>query len=143
METDCIEWEHGKNNNGYGYVYWYDSRDKKPCSMAAHRYAWIIANGRDIKPGLVIMHLCNNRICVNPEHLHEDTYKANAEQMVRDGRMYEPWKHGYSPGRPREDFPTCKRGHEWTEENTRWRQHKPPKAKWQRVCRACERMRKR
>ncbi|HSW83507.1 MAG TPA: HNH endonuclease signature motif containing protein [Usitatibacter sp.] len=34
----------------------------------AHRIAWLLA-GRELKPGLVIDHVCRNTKCVNVDHL--------------------------------------------------------------------------
>ena len=132
--TDCELWTGAISGNGYGLITWYDKRDKKNPAMGAHRYAWIMANGRDIQPGLQILHLCNVRACVNPEHLKEDTASANAKQMVRDGRQYKPWEHGQTTGRPPSADTHCKHGHEWNEENT----YRKPNG-W-RACRACQRI---
>lgn len=35
----------------------------------------------------VVMHLCNNRACVNPGHLRAGTQMENIHQSVREGRM--------------------------------------------------------
>lgn len=51
---------------------------------SAHRYSWTIANAR--LPLRCILHHCDNRACVRPEHLYEGTHKENAADMVARGR---------------------------------------------------------
>jgi hypothetical protein len=42
--------------------------------------------GRRLSKRMVVQHLCNNSICVNPAHLIGGTQKANVKQCVADGR---------------------------------------------------------
>ena len=51
----------------------------------AHRVAYALFKG-ELQPGLVIMHTCDNRICVNPGHLLQGTRKENNNDCVRKGR---------------------------------------------------------
>lgn len=53
-----------------------------------------------VAPGLVIDHLCRNRMCVNPDHLEPVTIREN----VRRGINGELREH-------------CKNGHPWLPEN--------------------------
>jgi hypothetical protein len=48
----------------------------------AHRASYQLYKG-NIPEGLVIRHLCNNRRCVNPEHLAVGTHKDNTDDMFR------------------------------------------------------------
>ncbi len=43
----------------------------------AHRVSWIITNG-EIPNGLWVLHKCDVRLCVNPNHLYLGTAKDNA-----------------------------------------------------------------
>lgn len=42
----------------------------------AHRQSYEMFNGELIK-GLVIDHICNDKLCVNPSHLQQISYKEN------------------------------------------------------------------
>lgn len=60
---DCWCWYGAKTSEGYGQIW----RDGKP--EYAHRVAWELATGR--KPRGEITHNCEERSCVNPNHLEE------------------------------------------------------------------------
>ena len=72
--SDCLLWPGAVNSGGYP-VTWDNGK-----AVYAHR---IIMNA---KPGEVVMHLCDNPRCVNPEHLKLGTAKENSEDMVKKGR---------------------------------------------------------
>lgn len=76
----CWVWLGRKYRDGYG-EFKFDGR-----SIAAHRMAWALANGRAPGPGKVICHTCDVRGCVNPSHLFEGTQKDNMRDMAGKGR---------------------------------------------------------
>jgi len=54
------------------------------------RYIMEVTLERRIEEGKVIMHSCDNKLCINPEHLSEGTPKENSEDMVSKGRTNTP-----------------------------------------------------
>jgi len=79
-DTRCWEWQGNKTKLGYGTV----GRDGK--TIAIHRIAWELGNGRPPKPELDVLHSCDNPSCVNPKHLREGTAYDNTMDMVTRGR---------------------------------------------------------
>lgn len=56
-----------------------------------HREALASKLGRPIAPGMDACHACDNRACVNPEHLYEGTRKQNMADCTARGRHNKPW----------------------------------------------------
>lgn len=80
-KTDsCWIWNAGLfKDNGYGQ---FRVGDKK---MKAHRVSYMIING-NIPDGKILCHTCDNRKCVNPNHLILADHKFNAEDREKKGR---------------------------------------------------------
>lgn len=81
----CIEAEGATNNSGYVSV-WHDGR-----RMGAHRAAYIQAHGA-IPEGMHVMHSCDNRRCINPEHLSVGTRSDNMQDCANKGRVVSPMR---------------------------------------------------
>jgi hypothetical protein len=75
--NECWEWTGAKRSDGYGTF----SMGKRSQFMMAHRYSWMLANGRDIPDGLLVLHNCDNPTCVNPNHLRVGTDADNVRDM--------------------------------------------------------------
>lgn len=82
-DTGCWVWLGSINATGYGRVY-----DRKSQSMlGAHRVLYQRETGEAVPRGWHIDHLCENKICVNPDHLEPVTPAENARrrwQRVRE-----------------------------------------------------------
>lgn len=79
-KTGCIEWQRSINSRGYGVIY----VDGK--LHLAHRAAWFAKNGAWPSPDKVTDHACNNKACINVDHLRELTNSENIRRAypVRD-----------------------------------------------------------
>jgi hypothetical protein len=69
-EGDCILWRHA-TTNGHP-VFRVEGK-----TMLVRRWLWVQANG-PIKRNRMIMTTCNDKLCVNPEHLKITTYSQFA-----------------------------------------------------------------
>ncbi len=99
---DCWNWIATTSSNGYGRFRVNGSY------VQAHRWAYENQVG-PIPAGLQIDHLCRTRSCINPKHMEPVTPQVNTLRGIRS--------------RVRKTH--CKRGHEFTENNTYNRPDRP------------------
>lgn len=107
---DCWQWVRTKTDKGYGHF-----RPKGRGPVRVHKWIWEQLNG-PVPAGYEIHHRCENRACVNPAHLMVISHARN----MALGKLAKATQ--------------CKRGHEFTAENTRKKGN-------HRFCRACDRIR--
>lgn len=88
VETPCLEWIGGHELGGYG-VMRFNGKQKK-----AHQVAWFLEYGVWIPRPKLIMHRCDNRSCVNIEHLKLGDNGKNREDCVQKGRQAKGATHG-------------------------------------------------
>jgi hypothetical protein len=80
-ENDCWNWIGNKSDTGYGRYYFEDKVQK------AHRVSYKLFVG-DIPQGKLICHKCNNRLCINPQHLYVGNHKDNYSDAIKAGTVY-------------------------------------------------------
>lgn len=77
------------SNAGYGLA----QSNRRNKLMSAHRVAYEAYKG-EIPEGKVIAHACDNKLCVNPDHLWLATHKQNSQDMVQKSRQAKGEKCG-------------------------------------------------
>ena len=85
--SGCWLWAGRLNEHGYGTTT-VTHRTGVYRSWYAHRVAWLLHRG-PIPKGLCVLHRCDNRACVNPDHLWLGTRRDNQRDMVKKGRSME------------------------------------------------------
>lgn len=73
-------------------------------SIGTHRLSWMIQNG-PIPNGMMVLHRCDTRACINPKHLYLGTAKDNIRDCVARKRH------------PELQRTHCERGHPFSGDN--------------------------
>ena len=83
-KTDsCWLWKGSKRPNGYGQFF--VAMPGKKLSVSTHRYSYLLHFG-EIPDGLCVLHKCDVRYCIRPDHLWLGTQGDNNRDAVRKGR---------------------------------------------------------
>ena len=82
--ADCIEWEGSLDTAGYG------QKRVKGRLMRATHYVLREQLGVDVPSGMMACHTCDNRKCVNGDHLWIGTNADNMADMKAKGRGRAP-----------------------------------------------------
>lgn len=89
-ENECWNWLASKDKDGYGWFTFASSgaEEQKHKNISAHRYSLMLKlKNFDLSPSVMARHTCDNRSCVNPNHLTEGSAKDNSADMVERNRQ--------------------------------------------------------
>jgi hypothetical protein len=78
-KDSCWEWISSVSSPGYGQF------NYKGVHISSHRLSWILTNG-EIPKDKNVLHKCDNRRCVNPDHLYLGTQSNNICDAITRGR---------------------------------------------------------
>lgn len=117
-QDKCWIWKGTITPLGYGNWTWRE--DGLFHTDSAHHFAFV-RSGREIPEGYHLDHLCRNRSCCNPDHLEPVTPRENTLRGIGPSALNARKTH-------------CKRGHQFTQDNTYLKNGKYGVL---RVCRKC------
>lgn len=89
-ENGCWEWQGSTMKTGYGAL------NVMGKVWTTHRFSYVVFKG-NIPAGMFVCHTCDNRTCVNPDHLFIGDCADNAADMAKKGRA--AWAKNVMPRR--------------------------------------------
>lgn len=120
LRGKCHQFNRYTFGRGYGRI---SFKGKK---ILAHRYVWEKVHG-PIPAGFEIDHQCQNKACINLDHLRLVTHQVNTTENLEGAN----WQKNKAKKR-------CPQGHRFTKSNTRVRIRRNGKS-IQRECKICAR----
>lgn len=97
-KTGCWIWNGSAYKNGYGWLKVFGR------VISAHRYSYELHKGK-IPKGAEILHSCDVKLCINPDHLIAGTHKQNMKEASERGLLCKGINHpmhGKRNPRPRQ-----------------------------------------
>lgn len=83
-DDECWLWTGKLDQHGYGY----EGRER------CHRIAWELSTRKELKPGDVVRHTCDNPACCNPGHLELGSQDDNVADRVERDRSAKGSRNG-------------------------------------------------
>lgn len=83
--TGCWLWVGATRANGYGVIGIDKQRPERRWDYA-HRVSWLLHRG-NITKNMMVLHRCDVRCCVNPDHLFLGTQADNMQDALRKNRL--------------------------------------------------------
>lgn len=90
-ESSCWIWNGSVGSRGYGSLYVTSNGRKR--KELAHRFSFSLHFGHE---GDVVMHKCDNPLCVNPSHLRSGTHQENQRDKVSKHRQASGESQGHA-----------------------------------------------
>lgn len=88
--NDCREWSSKRTRAGYGRLH------INGVETYAHRAMMVALTGQPVPDGLCVLHSCDNKCCINPNHLRIGTHAENMQDAKDRGRFRGPPKGSWS-----------------------------------------------
>ncbi len=95
-DSGCLEWNRSLNADGYAQIVWTEKYGRRP--VGVHKVIYELIHG-DAPKGMCVCHTCDNRKCINPEHLWIGTVAENNADMKSKGRWRRDWRPARHVGR--------------------------------------------
>lgn len=82
----CLEYTGAISSSGYGVFHMYGK------SVNSHKASYILNKGETGE--MLVLHKCDNKKCINPDHLYLGTRLQNANDAIERGQMPIGERHG-------------------------------------------------
>lgn len=87
LVNECLEFTGGIGSHGYG-VFWMNGKNYN-----AHKLSYMLNIG-NVPDDLLVCHKCDNKKCINPNHLYLGDMKKNMQDAVDRQRIAKGERHG-------------------------------------------------